>query len=129
MYTGAPITHRIQNVGATPYRMFTVENLRDKGWATSTPIEAPGTKVVQQSRAFVVYDITLTAAAPQTMHEHENPTFTAVVSGTVEVQGGGGEEPFKLTGPGRWFPSFGEESPHTITALGGDAHLIDVELR
>ena len=34
-YTGAPAVHGMENVGATPVRMFVVENLRDAGaWST-----------------------------------------------------------------------------------------------
>jgi quercetin dioxygenase-like cupin family protein len=130
MYTGATIVHRLENVGSTPYRIFSVENLRDAGWSNPKPVEAPGTKLLQQSRSFAIYDVNLTAAEPRTMHVHDNPTFVTVMSGVVSVQGGGGEAEFQLEKLGRWFPSSGADQPHTLTLVGtGDAHVIEVEAR
>ena len=129
MYTGAAITHKLENVGSTPYRIYTVENMRDSGWSTPQTIQAPGTTVLMESRSFTVYDVKLSAGTPTTMHVHENPTFLVVMSGAIEVQAGGGEAPFKLQQPGRWFPSSGPDQPQTLTVIGGDAHVIDVETR
>ena len=128
-YTGASITHKLENVGSTPYRIFTVENMRDGGWSMPKPVQAPGTTVLMESRAFTIYDVKLGAGAMATMHVHENPAFVTVLSGVVQVQGGGGEAPFRLQEPGRWFPSSGADQPHTLTAIGGDAHVIDIEAR
>jgi hypothetical protein len=57
------------------------------------------------------------------------PTVVMLVSGGVEVQGGGGESEFRMETAGRWFPSQWDQ-PHTLTLSGsGDAHLIEVEAR
>jgi hypothetical protein len=129
-YTGAPAVHRAENVGTTLYRMFIVENLRDRGWSTPAPIAAPGTTLRQDARSFAVYDVRLNAATPRTNHVHENVTLVILLSGAVQVQGGGGESEFRMEQTGRWFPSSGVDQPHTLTVGGaGDAHLVCVEAR
>jgi hypothetical protein len=61
---------------------------------------------------------------------HENPTFVLLISGVVQVQGGGGESEFRLEQPGRWFPSSGSDQPHTLAlAMGTDAHVICIEAK
>lgn len=130
-YTGAPATHALENVGATPYRMFVVENLRDAGaWSTLPPIDAPGTTLRQEGRSFAVYDVRLDAETPQTRHVHQNATLVVLLSGAVSVGGAGGESDFRLEQTGRWFPSFGADQPHTLTSVGtGEAHVVCVEAR
>jgi quercetin dioxygenase-like cupin family protein len=130
MYTGAPATHRTENAGTTPLRLFIVENLRDGGWSSPAPLTAPGTTLRQEARSFAVYDVRLSAATSRTNHAHENPSFVFLMSGAVQVQGGGGESEFRLEEPGRWFPSSGPDQPHTLTVVGAsDAHVICVEAR
>ena len=130
-YTGAPAAHRTENVGTTPYRMLVVENLRDRGWTMPAPLTAPGTTLRLDARSFAVYDMRLNAATPRTNHVHQNPSFIFLVSGVVQVQGGGGESEFRLEQAGTWwFPSSGPDQPHTVALVGtGDAHVMCVEAR
>ncbi len=130
-YTGAPAVYGMENVGATPVRMFVVENLRDGGaWSTLPPIDAPGTTLRQEGRSFAVYDVRLDAETPQTSHLHQNATLVVLLSGAVSVGGGGGQSDFLLEQTGRWFPSFGADQPHTLTSVGtGEAHVVCVEAR
>ena len=129
--TGAPAVHGMENVGATPVRMFVVENLRDAGaWSTLPPIDAPGTTLRQEGRSFAVYDIRLNAETPQTRHLHQNPSLVVLLSGAVSVGGAGGESDFRLEQAGRWVPSFGVDQPHALTSVGtGEAHLVCIEVR
>jgi quercetin dioxygenase-like cupin family protein len=130
MYTGAPVTHRMENAGTAPLRMFVIENLRDQGWRSPAPLSAPGTVLRQEARSFAVYDVRLSASTPMTAHLHENPSFVLLIEGAVRVQGGGGESEFRIAEPGRWFPSSGADQPHTLTVAGtGTAHLICIEAR
>lgn len=130
-YTGAPATHRTENVGTAPSRMLVVESLRDRGWTMPAPLTAPGTTLRQEARSFAVYDMRLNAATPRTNHVHQNPSFIFLVSGVVQVQGGGGESEFRLEQAGTWwFPSSGPDQPHTIALVGtGDARVMCVEAR
>jgi len=130
-YTGAPAAHRTENVGTAPYRMLVVENLRDRGWTLPGPLTAPATTLRLDARSFAVYDMRLNAATPRTNHVHQNPSFIFLVSGAVQVQGGGGESEFRLEQAGTWwFPSSGPDQPHMVGLVGaGEAHVICVEAR
>ena len=127
-YTGAPAVHRMEVTGTTPYRVLAVENLRERGWSMPRMVTGPGTSLVQQSRSFAVYDVKLGTAQPATTHTHQMPTMVILVSGIASVQGGGGESEFKLDAPGRWFASAWDQA-HTLTAVGGSAHVVEVEAR
>ena len=130
-YTGAPASHREENVGASPYRMLVVENLREGGtWSTRPPLVAEGTALRLEGRSFAVYDARLDAQTPQTSHRHQNATLVVLLSGAVVVEGGGGEQEFRLAETGRWFPSWGDDLSHTLTAVGpGDVHFACIEAR
>jgi hypothetical protein len=129
-YTGKPATRRVENAAAAPMRAMVVENLRDRGWTMPPALAAPGTTLQRESRSFAIYDMRLNLATPKTNHVHQNPTFIFLVSGEVQVNGGGGESEFRLEAPGRWFPSSGPEQPHALTLVGtADAHVICVEAR
>lgn len=129
-YTGAPAVHRVENVDTTPYHLIAVENLRDERWSMpKAPAAAAGTTLIQQSRAFAVYDVRLSAGTPRTTHAHEVPTISVLVAGAFENQGGGGETPFRLQQPGRWLLTPMGQA-HTMSVIGaGDAHVIEVEVR
>jgi hypothetical protein len=129
-YTGSPATLRMENAGQGPFRAFVVENLRDGDWLRPPVLRVPGTTIRQESRAFAIYDMRLSAVVPRIVHVHQNPSFVFLMSGVVQVQGGGGESEFRLDQLGRWFPTSGQDQPHTIgLADGGEAHVVCVEAR
>ena len=128
-YTGAVAAHRMENVGKTPYHVLALENLRERGWSMPRVVEAPGTTLTQQSRSFAVYEVRLNSSTTRTNHVHQQPTVVVLISGSVEVQGGGGESVFRMDTPGRWFPSQWDQ-PHTLSlATGNTAHVVEVEAR
>src|SRR5215204_6507598 len=90
LFTGAPVTQRLEKAGTMPLRALVVENLRERGWTAAPPLTAPGTSLQQENRSFAVYDMQLNAGTPRTNHTHSNPSFVFMVSGMVQVQGGGG---------------------------------------
>ena len=126
--TGAPATFRIDNTGNTDYHAVEVENMRDDGkWMMPQVITAAGTSVLSQSRAFTVYDVKL--AADQTArHQHAWSTIAVLLSGAIEQGGIGGEEPARLRGLGQWL-TLPRAQAHTLTAIGGDAHVVEIEAR
>lgn len=126
-YTDAPGVHRVNNIGTTPYHLIAVENLRSGGWSTTRVITAPGTALLQQTRAFAIYDVRLDAGTPQTNHAHEMPIVAVLVSGAIENQGGMGENPSRFDRPGQWIFIPGG---HTMNVAGtGGAHVVEVEVR
>jgi quercetin dioxygenase-like cupin family protein len=128
-HTGAPSTYRIENSGTTDYRAFEIENMREGSWPAATPLNAPGSSVLKQSRAFTVYELTLKAGDPEAMHQHTGSTIIVLIGGALEQGGIGGEEPVRIQQPGQWLvlPRF---QGHTVVAVGtGDAHAIEIEVR
>jgi hypothetical protein len=126
-YTDAPGAHRVENVGMTPYHLIAVENLRASGWLSTKPIAAPGTIVLQQTRAFIVYDVRLDATAPVSNHPHELPLAAVLLTGTIENQGGNGETPARFDQPGKWIYIPG--SHNLRVGPSGTAHLVEIEVR
>ncbi len=128
-HTGAPATYRIQNTGTTAYHAIEVENLREDGkWLTLMPLTAPGTSILQQTRAFTIYDEQLKPDMGEVRHVHTWSTIVVLVGGSFENGGIGGEAPVRLTRPGEWLP-FPRAQAHTVTAAGGEAHIIEIEAR
>jgi hypothetical protein len=126
--TGAPSTFRIESAGTTDFHAIEVENMRDDGkWLMPQIIMAPGTSLLTQSRAFSVYDVKL-AADQTTRHEHAWSTIAVLLSGAIEQGGIGGEEPARLRGGGQWL-TLPRAQAHTLTAIGGDAHVVEIEAR
>ena len=99
-HTGAPGTYRIENSGTTEYRAFEIENMHEGNWPAATPLTAPGSSVLKQSRAFTIYDLALKAGDPEAMHQHTGATIIVLVSGTLEQGGIGGEEPVRIRSRG-----------------------------
>ena len=119
---------RVENTGPADYHAIEVENMREDGkWTMPQVITAAGTSVLTQSRAFTVYDIKL-AADQTTPHNHAWSTIAVLLSGAVEQGGIGGEAPARLRAAGQWL-TLPRAQAHTLTAVGGDAHVVEIEAR
>ena len=128
-YTGARGVHTSDNIDKTPYHLIAVENYRSGGWTTVPPFSAPATTLIRQTRAFTLYDVKLSAAAPTTNHAHAVPTVAVLVSGAVTNQGTNGEEAYPVQGAGKWVLIPAAQS-HTLSVAGtGDAHIVEIEVR
>ena len=126
-YTGSPGAHRVETIGTTPYHLLAVENNRAGGWLETKPMTAEGASIVQQTRAFVAYDVKLPAGTKVTNHPHEMPVVIVLMSGAVEISGNGGSEPSRLSQPGRWALIPGG---HNLGVVGSsDARVIEIEIR
>lgn len=125
-YTGKPGSHTIENVGATPYRLIAVENLRDGNWSTGPPLTAAATTLAIESRAFRIYDVRLGGEAPLARHVHQTPTVAVLASGTVVADTEAA--PRQLGEPGHWVVIRPGEL-HRLTTPGGGAHVVEIELR
>jgi quercetin dioxygenase-like cupin family protein len=128
-HTGASATYRIENSGTTEYRAFEIENMHDAGrWAGAAIIAAPGSAVLNESRAFTVYTLALKAGDQPAMHQHTGATIVVLISGTLEQGGIGGEEPVRIQQPGQWLV-LPRLQGHTVAAVGGDTHAVEIEVR
>src|SRR5262245_51398340 len=86
-YTGKAASHRVENLGKSPYQLFAVENLRKGGWSATPPISARATKLTAESRAFRIYDVRLGRDNVQTSHTHAQPTILVAIAGAVISDG------------------------------------------
>jgi quercetin dioxygenase-like cupin family protein len=128
-HTGAPATYRVQNTGTTDYQALEIENVRDDGkWVTPMPMTVEGTSILQQTRAFTIYDEHFTPDMGEVRHTHTWSTIAVLVDGSFENGGIGGEEPVRLQRPGRWI-TLPRAASHTVKAVGGSAHVIEIEAR
>lgn len=128
-YTGKPSSHQIQTTAQAPYRLVAVENVRDGGWTSPPALSEPGTTLIQESRAFSIYEVRLDGQTPETTHTHAVPTVAVLVSGEFAYQGGGGSEPFAVRQAGRWIYAL-PGGEHTMrVADGAQARIIEFEAR
>jgi quercetin dioxygenase-like cupin family protein len=129
-YSGRPTAHVVQNIDLIPYRLVGVENLRPESWSQGAPITAPGTRVLNESRAFRVYEVRMDGAVGETRHVHDVPVMLALIDGSVTVAGDNPQLGQPLTTPGQWavVPA---GQPHTVRKAEGaeEGRLIEIEVR
>ena len=98
-----PLTHRVKNVGDTPFDVIDVEFLA-RPQSSSTPAAAP---VAAENPSARVYHWTLAPGAVSTMHTHERPYL--IIASTAMM--------LKMTSPD------GKTLTHEVKA--GDFHWVD----
>jgi hypothetical protein len=137
-YTGKPATHRVENSGKSPYRLFAVENLRKNGWTTTPAVSARATTMTEESRAFRAYDIRLARETSQTSHRHAVTTVAVLVSGAVMSDGPDKQAKEyapaavglkQLTEPGEWLLVPAGDTHHIVRIGPNDARLVEIEIR
>ena len=132
-YTGRPGNHTIENVGDTLYRLIAVENLRSafaqalrRDSSADAAVNAPGTTLAIESRAFRVYDIRLGADAPLTRHVHQTPVVAVLAAGAVVADTE--PAPQRLDQPGQWVLVRTGEL-HRMVNAGAGTHVVEIEVR
>jgi quercetin dioxygenase-like cupin family protein len=138
-YTGKASSHKLDNIGAAPYQLFAVENLRDqKAWSTAPPIAALATTLATDGRALRIYDVKLATPTSQTTHTHAVPTVAVLINGIIMSEGPDAQAKAlapapvglkRLDAPGQWVLVPRGET-HTVVRLGNvDARLLEIEVR
>jgi hypothetical protein len=137
-YAGKPGSHRVENVGSTPYQLFAVENLRASGWTTAPALAAPATTLSDDARSFRVYDVRLARETSQTSHVHAVATLTVLLTGKVMSEGSDAQAKAnapapvglkQLDQPGQWVYVPPGESHHLVRLGTSDARVIEIEVR
>jgi quercetin dioxygenase-like cupin family protein len=124
-YSGKPGTHEVKNTGSGLYRVIGIENLRQRGWPESVPASGPATEMVNETRAFRIYDVRLQADRVETSHTHSIPVVVVLVTGKVAETG----NTRRLEQPGDWLfiPAGGS---HRVKRDGTDpVHVVEIEAR
>ena len=138
-YTGKASSHKLDNIGAAPYQLFAVENLRDqKAWSTAPAVVALATALATDGRALRIYDVKLATPTSQTTHTHAVPTVAVLINGIVMSEGPDAQAKAlapapvglkRLDAPGQWLLVPRGET-HTVVRLGNvDARLLEIEVR
>ena len=128
-YVGHQVTHRAQNMGDSPFRLISIENLKDGDWSRTEPLAAPFTKLLQDTRAFRIYEVNLRAGNEGTLHVHRRPAVTVLVSGELAVTHDGHNELIRFDQPGRWSLIAAGESLRLTAGGSGEALAVEVEVR
>jgi quercetin dioxygenase-like cupin family protein len=137
-YAGKPASDRVENVGASAYRNFAVENLRTSGWSTMPSTAGRATTLTTESRAFRVYEVRLAREISQTSHTHPVPTIGVLLSGAVLSDGsdrqakanpGAAVGLKQLTEPGQWILVPRGDTHHVVRLGTADARLVEIEVR
>jgi hypothetical protein len=138
-YVGAATSHRIENVGAAPYHLFAVENLREGGWSAAAAVTgALGTRLTNDNRAFRTYDVRMGRDAAQTSHTHAVPTVVVLVSGLVMSEGPDAQAKAfapasvgmkQLAEPGQWLLVPAGDTHHLVRLSNGEARVVEIEVR
>ena len=137
-YAGAPGSHRVENVGKRPYQLFAIENRKKSGWSTGAATTGIGTKLLQESRAFRLYDVQLSLAASQASHTHTAPTVAILIRGKVMSDGPDAQAKAfapapvglrQLDSPGQWLVVPAGDRHHIVRLGTSDAQVVEVELR
>ena len=121
-YAKQPLTHRVNNVGQGLFRLIGILN-RSAGDETEAPSEGFDAKPEITNRWFRGYRWALTADAKP--HRHRNPVAVVLIAGRASA---GGPSTKALDKPGQ-FAWFDGDAEHTIASVGGDAEVVEVEVR
>lgn len=90
-FTKGPITHRVTNVGGTPFRNITIEILRSPGRAApSTPDTSPGLSTVLDNERIHIERLILQPGESTSLHTHGLSALSVFLTkATVRVESPG----------------------------------------
>jgi quercetin dioxygenase-like cupin family protein len=137
-YSGKPTSHRLENVGDSPYHLFAVENLKATGWSATPAVSASATTLARESRSFRVYTVSLGRDRRQTSHTHAVPTIVILLGGKVMSDGPGEKAKEhvpaavglkQLDGTGQWLLVPAGDRHHLVRLGDEDGQLVEIEVR
>ena len=122
-YAKQPLTHRVNNVGQSLFRLIGVIN-SSGGDASMTPSADFSATPEVENPWFRAYRQTLTAE-PGGEHRHANPVALVVVEGQVTSPG----LSIVPLPPQGGYVFLEANKPHTLRASGGTAEIVEIEIR
>ena len=121
-----PYTHRVGNVGTTPFHYVVGQWLASSGCTAASLHDAPTRRLVQEGRTAWVYEVRLPPHSSGDSHTHACPGLTILATGglldeeiTRPAASGG-------TGAGRW--SWRETGHAHVMINTGDSPLVLYEI-
>jgi quercetin dioxygenase-like cupin family protein len=123
-YAERPVTHRVSNVGESLYRLIATINA-SAGDESAGP--SPGFDSAPEitNRWFRGYRAVVSGDAGSE-HRHANPVNVVLVSGRASATIGSATKVFDQAGQ---FAFIEPNVPHRLAGLGGEAQLVEVEVR
>lgn len=137
-YSGKPGAHRVENVGKRAYQLFAVENRKNSGWSTGAAATGIGTKMVQETRAFRIYDVNLAINTSQSSHTHTSPTIVILIGGKTMSDGPDAKATEfapapvglrQLDQPGQWIVVPPGDRHHLVRLGTTDTRVVEIEVR
>ena len=130
-YRPSPLTHRVSNVGRTPFRNIFVEVLRTAGEPSLAPLQALAaerTLVVENERVRVSRQV-LAPAQSLDMHRHARSLGVALTAGTISFEVAGEKARTVEFEPGesRWHPGGTDHSWKNVGAAPFEAVIIELK--
>jgi len=108
--------------------VISVENLRQSGWSQDAPASALAAKLIDQTRAFQIYDVRLGARETKADHAHAHAVAAILVSGEVVINGK--DQLSKGAADSREWAVIPARAAHRIVNRGTtEAHVVEVEVR
>lgn len=121
-YAKQPLTHRVNNVGSTLFRLIGITN-ESRGDSSASPGAGFDTAPELSNPWFRGYRHALGVAAAE--HRHDNPVAVVLVSGRAAATGRA-QKTLDVPGAYAWIDA---GTPHRLQAIGGDAEVVEVEVR
>jgi quercetin dioxygenase-like cupin family protein len=137
-YAGKTGSHKVDNLGKSPYQLFAVENLRASGWSTPALLSKQSAALATEGRAFRVYDVRLESGHHQVSHTHSATTIVVLLTGKVMSDGPDAQAKAyapaavglkQLDQTGQWLLVPKGDSHHVVRLGKDDARVIEIEVR
>jgi quercetin dioxygenase-like cupin family protein len=123
-YADRPLTHRVSNVGETLFRLIATTNASPGDESTGPSPGFTGSPEIT-NRWFRGYRV-IAGADAASEHRHANPVNVVLVAGRASATIGKATR--ALDEPGQ-FAFIGPNVPHRLAGVGGEAQLVEVEVR
>ena len=123
-YAERPLTHRVSNVGETLYRLIATTNASAGDDSTGPSQGFDGTPEIT-NRWFRGYRV-IVGGSGGSEHRHANPVNVVLVSGRASATVGTAPKALDQVGQ---FAFIEPNVPHRLAGVGGEAQLVEVEVR
>jgi len=125
---GHPSTHKHQ-AGNSHYHVISVENLRQSDWSQDLPTSGLAPKLVNETRAFQIYDVRLGAGDAEANHVHTHAVVAILVSGEVVVDGKDQQLSKGVGHSHEWSVTPAGTAHHIANRGTTEAHVVEIEVR
>jgi hypothetical protein len=124
-YAERPLTHRVNNLGPSLFRLIGITNSSPGDASTTASSDFASTPEVT-NRWFRAYRWTPKSQGIE--HRHGNPVVIVVATGSAAVRSAATPDAQQLSEPGA-FAFLGANVVHTLQAMSANSEVMEVEIR